>query len=167
MDKIRILVAEDIEATISLYKKAITEQYFEKQFAKDGRQALMVYQEWKPDILLLDIKMPEITGIDLLQIIRDKLGDRHTTIIMSTSESTMDDVKKCAAFGIEGYILKPFKVKKLEEQILTGFAKKRPDLANVILELKKSLEETPLVEALPQEEQSSQKEPVKQEEQPE
>lgn len=148
MDKIRILVAEDIEATISLYKKAITDQYFEKQFAKDGKQALLIYQEWKPDVLLLDIKMPEISGVDLLQIIREKLGDRQTAIIMSTSESTMDDVKKCAAFGIEGYILKPFKIKKLEEQILAGYAKKRPDIANVILELKKTLEETPHEEIL-------------------
>ena len=38
MDKIRILIAEDIEATISLYKKAISDQYFEKKFARDGKE---------------------------------------------------------------------------------------------------------------------------------
>lgn len=148
MDKIRILIAEDIEATISLYKKAISDQYFEKKFARDGKEALSVYQEWKPDLLLLDIKMPEINGYELLQIIRSKLGDMQTAIVMSTSESTIDDVKKCAAFGIEGYILKPFNIPKLEEQILTGYSKKKPEIANVILELKKSLAETQQEESL-------------------
>lgn len=141
MDKIKILVAEDIEATINLYKIALSDQFFEKRFAKDGKEALLCYSEWKPDIILLDIKMPMITGDSLLQIIRQKLDDKNTSIIMATSEKTAENVRACASFGIDGYLLKPFDVKKLEDQVLECLAKKKPDLAGMILGIKQNIHE--------------------------
>jgi CheY-like chemotaxis protein len=132
MEKIRILIAEDIIATINLYKVALSSKYFEKKFVINGEEALAAYKEWKPDILLLDIKMPVMSGYSVLKIIRGVMDDKDTVIIMSTSENTIDDVKSCAKYGIEGYILKPFKVRKIEDQVLDGYAKKQPERAEEI-----------------------------------
>jgi len=127
MEKIKILIAEDIKATINLYKVALKDDCFEKKFVMNGEEALTVYKDWKPDILLLDIKMPLMTGYSVLKNIREVMNDQDTVIIMSTSENTIDDVKSCAKLGIQGYIIKPFKVKMIEIQILEAFARKHPD----------------------------------------
>lgn len=141
MDRVKVLVAEDIEATINLYQIALSDQYFEKRFTKDGKEALLCYSEWKPDVIVLDIKMPLITGDTLLHIIRQKFSDTDTAIIMVTSEKTASDVKACASLGIEGYIIKPFDIKKIEDQILEGLSKKKPDIAGIILGIKKNIHE--------------------------
>jgi len=132
MEKIKILIAEDIKATINLYKVALSDAYFEKMFVTNGEEALTAYKQWKPDILLLDIKMPVMTGYSVLKIIRGVMDDQDTIIIMSTSENTIEDVKSCAQYGIQGYILKPFKVKKIEEQILESYVKAHPENAEKI-----------------------------------
>lgn len=137
MEKIKILVAEDIKATVRLYDKALNDRFFDKKFACDGQKALRYYQEWQPDIIVLDIQMPLMSGYSVLKKIREEFGDNKSTIIMATSLSSDDDINSCAAYGIQGYIAKPFKLKELEDQIMKGFSKKYPDIANTMMTMKR------------------------------
>ena len=71
--------------------------------------------------------MPEVSGYKVLEAVRSEKGynDKEIAIIMVTSKSSVEDVRGCAQFGIEGYIIKPFKMKELKDQILAGFKKKQ------------------------------------------
>ena len=118
MSRIKILVAEDDEGILELYKASLGDTTFEKRFANSGKEALAIYQAWRPDIIVLDIWMPLMTGYLALQEIRGVMNDKATTIIMSTSASNNNDIKDCLKFDIQGYILKPFKLAEIGTKII-------------------------------------------------
>ena len=126
MSKIKLLIAEDDESTRALYDKGLNNDMFEKRFAMNGEEALDIYYSWKPDIIVLDIVMPVMTGYSVLQEIRENVGDKKTTIIMSSSMSTKDDMRDCSKLGIQGYITKPFKYKEIGNIIINCFQKSKP-----------------------------------------
>jgi DNA-binding response OmpR family regulator len=129
MGKIRTLIAEDDEDIHALYKKALSGDMFEMLFRTNGKEALEAYLSWKPDLIILDILMPIITGYDLLKEIRLNLKDKSTAVIMSTSLSKKDDIKDCLKLGVQGYIIKPFNHKEVGNKIIRYFqeaATKKP-----------------------------------------
>jgi DNA-binding response OmpR family regulator len=126
MSKIKLLIAEDDESTLALYDKGLSKDMFEKRFAMNGQDALDIYHAWKPDIVVLDIVMPVMTGYSVLQEIRENAGDNKTTIIMASSMSTKDDMRDCSKLGIQGYITKPFKFKEIGNIIINCFQNPNP-----------------------------------------
>lgn len=123
MDKLKILIAEDDVSTQALYNKGLTDDVFEKRFASNGTEALELYESWSPDIIILDIYMPNMTGYSILKKIRNDFEDNKTTIIMATSAQQNEDIKGCMNLGIQGYIIKPFKFKKIGTEILKCYQK--------------------------------------------
>jgi CheY-like chemotaxis protein len=128
-DKIKILVVEDDHTTRLLYDKGLFNQIFDKQMVISGKDALQVYGEWHPDVIVLDIYLPEMTGFQVLKNIRTGIGDRQTTIVMATSLSGKEDILSCLKLGIEGYIVKPFSCGEIGAKILSYYAKKEPERA--------------------------------------
>lgn len=118
MPKIKILIAEDSKSMQFFYRKALPETLFDKHIVGDGKEALEQYQALQPDIILLDMNMPEMNGYQTLKAIRETLADKETTIIMVTSASEKEDVLACAKLGIQGYIVKPFKAEELPQLIM-------------------------------------------------
>ena len=127
--KIRILVVEDDPSTQMLYEKALFNQIFEKKIVASGKEALHIYREWHPDIIALDIYLPEMSGYHILKEIREKIGDRQTCIVMATSQSRSQDITACITLGVEGYIVKPFSLRDIGAKILSYYAKKEPERA--------------------------------------
>ena len=82
-----------------------------------------VYHAWNPDIILLDMRMPEMTGYSVLKEIREKNGDNSATIIFATILSYEDDIEACINPGIQGYIVKPIKAGEIGEKILEYYRK--------------------------------------------
>ncbi|MFO7817981.1 MAG: response regulator [Thermodesulfobacteriota bacterium] len=115
---IKILIAEDIKPTQKLYDAALSDNFFDKKFADNGETALKYYKEFKPDIILLDIYMPIMTGFTLLKKIRHEFKDKQTKIMVVTSRNYEEDVRGCAEFGIDGYLVKPVNTEMLEKKIL-------------------------------------------------
>ena len=70
-----------------------------------------------PDILFLDINMPEVSGIDLLEFIRRRSQWDHLPVIMLTSEATDVQVDQAVALGADGYVFKPASIEDLEQAI--------------------------------------------------
>lgn len=83
--------------------------------AKDGREAIELYSRIQPDLVTMDITMPETDGIEATKEIRKK--DKRAKIIMLTASGQEDLVMKAIKFGASGYLLKPVKITKLEESI--------------------------------------------------
>ena len=125
MSSLKILVAEDEKVTQALYVKGLTEEYGELRIVSDGEQALSVYSEWKPDILLLDFSMPVLNGYQVLKEIRQAREDKQTAITMVTSMSEKEEIVACAQLGIQGYIVKPFKMADIGPKILGLYSGKK------------------------------------------
>jgi DNA-binding response OmpR family regulator len=129
MDKIKILVVEDDQHTLQLYDRGLFNQVFDKKMVTSGKDALVVYDEWHPDIILLDIYLPEMTGYQVLKVIRNNIEDSKTTIVMATALSGTEDVMSCLKLGVEGYIIKPFPFREIAAKVLGYYEKKEPERA--------------------------------------
>ena len=117
-EKLKVLVAEDDKSVVALYEIGFAGEEVELRIAADGGEALKAYLAWKPDILLLDIMLPEMSGYTVLKEIRQGNHDGRTTIVMITSKSGKEDVLDCLKLGIQGYIVKPFKYSEIKEKVL-------------------------------------------------
>ena len=111
-----LLYAEDDPQSRKNYA-FVLEEYFSKVYiAEDGREALHLYHEKKPDILLLDISMPFIDGLEVAKIVRKE--DKEIPIIMLTAHSEKDILLCAVDLKLEKYLLKPITEAKLKEIIL-------------------------------------------------
>jgi len=123
MKKIKILIVEDDKRILDIYDKFMSDEIFEKELVSDGKTAVNKYKEFMPEIIILDIMLPDISGYVILKEIRTALNDKKTCIIMATSISKQDDVLSCVKLGISGYMVKPFNHRELNDSILTYFEK--------------------------------------------
>lgn len=128
MEKIRIIIAEDTKGTRRFYDTVLSDSFYEKRFAQNGKEALELYESWNAEILILDMMMPLVSGYVVLKTIRSQkdVKSQRISIVMATSNGTEHDVRNCLPFDIQGYIVKPFNIKEIENQILTAFSKKSP-----------------------------------------
>jgi CheY-like chemotaxis protein len=118
MGEIKILLVDDDKNIQDLYDAGLGNDRFTKRFAINGSEALEIYREWHPDVIVLDIMMPVMAGYSVLREIRHKRGDQSTIIIMATASTDSQDIRDCIALGIQGYIIKPFKLKEIGATIL-------------------------------------------------
>ena len=111
-----LLYAEDDPQSRKNYA-FVLEEYFSKVYiAEDGREALRLYHEKKPDILLLDISMPFIDGLEVAKTVRKE--NKEIPIIMLTAHSEKDILLRALDLKLEKYLLKPITEAKLKEVIL-------------------------------------------------
>lgn len=129
MNKIKILIIEDDDAIVELYKLRLDKTIFELKRAGNGAEGLKFYEGWKPDVILLDIMLPVTTGYAVLQKIRKELTDNETAIIMATSLGKKEDIVDCMKYGIQGYLTKPFNRRDIVVDILAGYGKLHPKRA--------------------------------------
>jgi DNA-binding response OmpR family regulator len=118
MNKLKILVVDDDESILALYRIALSPDMFEPRYVGNGKEALELYRSWKPDIIILDIMIPGMTGYHVLQKIREENRDTSTTILLASSLSEESANKYCQEFGIQGYLAKPFNYKEIGAMII-------------------------------------------------
>lgn len=102
----RILVADDEESMRWVLSKALKRKGFTVDLADDGRQALALIQENSYDLAILDIKMPGMSGLDLLDRIREMKSD--LLVVIMTAEASMKNAVEAMKRGAYDYITKPF-----------------------------------------------------------
>lgn len=102
----RILVADDEESMRWVLSKALKRKGFNVDLANDGRQALAMIQENSYDLAILDIKMPGISGLDLLDRVRELKSD--LLVVIMTAEASMKNAVEAMKRGAYDYITKPF-----------------------------------------------------------
>lgn len=117
VSKSKILVVDD-NAGNRLLMQYNLEGYFDVDFASNGASAIHKFQENVYDLILMDIHMPEMDGIETTREIRKLEGDSdHILIFAVTSNMFLEHKEKCLKAGMDDYIVKPIHAKILVEKI--------------------------------------------------
>ena len=77
----------------------------------------------KPDLIILDVNMPEVSGLDMVEFLRRRPESADLPIVMLSSESTDTIVDKALALGADSYVMKPVTIEELEKAMATAFYK--------------------------------------------
>ncbi|MFT4214525.1 MAG: MtrAB system response regulator MtrA [Microbacterium sp.] len=112
----RILVIDDDTALAEMIGIVLRTEGFEPVFCADGATAVDVWREQRPDLLLLDLMLPGMDGIEICTLIR---GESGVPIIMLTARTDTADVVRGLESGADDYIVKPFNPKELVARIRT------------------------------------------------
>ena len=104
--KKKILVVEDDLGLAKVYNTRLVAEGFDVKHVADGEQALAAAQEFKPDLVLLDVMMPKISGFDVLDILRNTPETAHLKIIMLTALSQESDMKRAKDLNVDDYLVK-------------------------------------------------------------
>jgi two-component system response regulator MtrA len=110
----RVLVVDDDPALAEMLGIVLRGDGFEPAFVADGARALGAFREVRPDVVLLDVMLPGLSGIEVCHAIRAESG---TPIIMLTAKSDTVDVVRGLEAGADDYVMKPFKPKELIARI--------------------------------------------------
>ena len=124
----KILLAEDEQNIASFIRRGLQEFGHEVQVEHDGGTAWSMLQEGVFDLLVLDVIMPKMDGLEVCRQFRLKEG-YHTPVIMLTALGTTEDIVKGLDAGADDYLVKPFSFQELEARIkaLLRRGKERPD----------------------------------------
>jgi len=106
---LRILVAEDNELNEKLMQHLLSKRGHEVHIAATGTEALARLEELEPDLLLLDLHMPEMDGFQVIQVIRakERSSGGHLPVIAVTARARELDRERCLASGIDEFLSKP------------------------------------------------------------
>lgn len=119
MNALKILLVDDDIRNSMLLKRFIESEGYEVSYASNGKIGLGIYNEWHPDLILLDINMPELDGFEMARIIRKT--DKKVIIFFLTDRT--DKVDRLHGFSLKGndYIPKPFYPEELMARINERF----------------------------------------------
>lgn len=112
-----LLLVEDNEANIETVSDYLTCRGFRLVYARDGAEAIEVAKAEQPDLILMDIQMPEMDGLEATRRLRAEATLVKTPIIALTALAMPGDREKCLSVGVTEYITKPVSLKKLVETI--------------------------------------------------
>ncbi|OHB33125.1 MAG: two-component system response regulator [Desulfuromonadaceae bacterium GWC2_58_13] len=117
MNKKKILIVEDEESLLKLESILLISKGFEVKGVSNGRAALEAVAEEKPDLILLDIMLPEIDGFEVCRRIKSDPSTRHIPVVMLTAKKSREDMVRGEKVGADWYITKPFKSAMVIETI--------------------------------------------------
>lgn len=113
-----ILIVEDSATTRALIRAVIEELgEFETVEASSGFEALKILPQQEYDLIITDINMPDINGLELINFVRNNSRYNHIPIIIVSTERSEEDKKRGMALGATAYVTKPFKSLELQEII--------------------------------------------------
>jgi two-component system, cell cycle response regulator len=112
-EPIRVLVADDSAISRKLVEHALSEKRYSLVFAKTGREAVDLFAEHQPALVIVDWIMPDLSGIEICKHIRSKKQANYTYIILLTGMSDTERLVEGLAAGADDYLTKPFQPKEL------------------------------------------------------
>ncbi len=120
MQKSKILLVDDDPASLCILEEILSDEYCLKT-AASGEEALKITQEFKPDLVLLDVMMPGIDGCTVARRIREELTLRHTKIIMVSANTMLPERLAGYEAGADDYVDKPFERNELLAKVRVFF----------------------------------------------
>lgn len=117
--KAKILITDDEFSNTFVLKKFLSKEY-EVKIARNGKEAIELVKSFQPDLLLLDIVMPEISGLEVCETLSKDRDFADMPIILITSKSSANDIQKGFEAGATDYLAKPFSKIELEARIKTA-----------------------------------------------
>ncbi|MBI4358288.1 MAG: response regulator [Candidatus Omnitrophica bacterium] len=111
----KLLIVDDEIEICDFLKSFFEERNYEVKAASSGQAALTAVEQFKPQVVLLDIKMPVMDGIQVLGAVKKKFP--RTKVIMVTALETRDKIEECLRLGADNYITKPLSLEYLENDV--------------------------------------------------
>ncbi len=111
----KLLIVDDEVEICDFLRSFFEERNYDVRSATSGEQSLKVAEEFKPHVVLLDIKMGGMDGIQVLQKMKSKFP--RIKVIMVTALETRDKIEECIRLGADNYITKPLSLEYLENDV--------------------------------------------------
>ncbi len=112
-----ILIVEDEESLLKLESILLISKGYEVHGAKNGREAIDFLKTNLPDLILLDIMLPEMDGFEVCSMIRADGRTKHIPVVMLTAKKSREDMERGEEVGANWYITKPFKSAMVTETV--------------------------------------------------
>jgi two-component system, cell cycle response regulator DivK len=128
----KILVVEDNALNIKLFCDLLAAHGHEPEPVLDSRNALEAARAFKPDLVITDIQLPHVTGLELMELIRNDDELRDVPIMAVTAYAGVGDDERIRAAGAQAYVSKPISVHRFAETVedlLAGKAQRQPEPA--------------------------------------
>lgn len=113
----KILIADDEHKIVMTLEYAFRKAGYEVFIARDGTEVLELLKEQIPDLILLDIMMPNLDGYSTLSEIKKTEKFQKIKIIFLSAKTSEKDIQKGLEMGADAYITKPYSIKKLSEKV--------------------------------------------------
>lgn len=113
----KILIVDDEPSIVISLEFLMAQNGYDVFVARNGEQALDLIPDVKPDLILLDVMLPNRSGFEILQMLRKDKKTRHIKIIMLTAKGRDQDITKGITLGADAYISKPFSTRALVEKV--------------------------------------------------
>ncbi|MBQ4820984.1 response regulator [Aquimarina sp. MMG016] len=113
----KILIVDDEPNIVMSLEYTFKKKNYDVFIARDGGEALEIAEENVPDVVLLDIMMPNVDGYETLRQIKQNDKLKHTKVVFLSAKNKATDIEKGLEMGADKYLTKPFSVKKLVEEI--------------------------------------------------
>lgn len=102
----KILLVEDDDGLANVYKMRLETEGFAVKRVPNGEDALAYAIEYKPDLIILDVMMPKVSGFDVLDILRNTPETANIKVVMLTALSQASDKEKAEKLGADDYLVK-------------------------------------------------------------
>ena len=128
MTEAKILIVEDEEALSTLLDYNLSKEGFETLLARDGEEALLKVEEERPDAVVLDWMLPNVSGIEVCRRLRAGEETRHLPIVMLTARAEETDRIRGLDTGADDYVTKPFSMGELAARLRAVLRRAKPAL---------------------------------------
>ena len=122
-DRQRIMVVDDDQDMLSMLNRILELEGFDAVMAADGVSALDLLDQTRPDLVLLDIMMPEFDGFQTLELVREH---SDIPVIILTAKHEVQSLQRALFLGADDYITKPFRTRTLVARIRAKLRRARP-----------------------------------------
>ena len=114
---VRILVADDAPNIVVSLEYMLKREGYEVLVARDGREALETIRSARPELVLLDANMPQMSGFEVCEAVRADARVRETRILMLTAKGRETDMARGMGVGVDAYVTKPFSTRDLVQKV--------------------------------------------------
>ncbi len=132
----RVLVAEDNPQGAELLEAYVTGGGYDVRTAADGESTLRLVREWKPDLILLDVMMPKLSGFEVCKRLKADPATRDIAVIMVTALDQPSDVERAVEVGTNDFLTKPINktdlLLRIKSMLATRRGKELPDTIDYI-----------------------------------
>jgi CheY-like chemotaxis protein len=118
MENVRkLLLVDDSPVALMMVQTVLRGSGYQLLQAHDGLQALRLAEADAPDLIVMDMVMPQLDGLSALRVLREGTTTRHIPVIMLTSEGAADEIERCFQAGCDAYVTKPVNGTELKAKI--------------------------------------------------
>jgi CheY-like chemotaxis protein len=117
----KLLIVDDEEGVRSLVRMTLESDKYEILEARRGEDALKLVREHLPDLVLLDVMLPDTSGVEVCRALKSDPGTAPVTIVMLTAKAQNADLEDAESAGADGYFIKPFSPVALLRRVDTIF----------------------------------------------